>query len=165
MPVGCEGVPGAGGARDKWTSRVYRPRLPAGEETLRCVYVPSRFALSESLDVFDEFSRPAGRPATLLALRWRPRGEGFPLSVSRRPIFTRPGKLGRRVSCRLASQIAIGERRRLRALRLINVISPPINYAVNERIGSSLTIIVYSGEYAKLFRHITRANGRTRIAI
>lgn len=33
MPVGCEGVPGAGGARDKWTSRVYRPRLPAGEET------------------------------------------------------------------------------------------------------------------------------------
>lgn len=33
MPVGCEGVPGAGGARDKWTSRVSRPRLPAGEET------------------------------------------------------------------------------------------------------------------------------------
>lgn len=45
MPVGCEGVPGAGGARDKWTSRVYRPRLPAGKKKLRCVYVTFSFRL------------------------------------------------------------------------------------------------------------------------
>lgn len=51
MPVGCEGVPGAGGARDKWTSRVSQPRLLAGKDRARStiyIYIYIKEKKSES---------------------------------------------------------------------------------------------------------------------
>lgn len=97
MPVGCEGVPGAGGARDKWTSRVYQPRLAAGEETQLRVQVLSLplvlslalllllslslFALGSS-GVFGEVSRSACRPLGLTLVVVDRAERDFPLNAS-----------------------------------------------------------------------------------
>jgi len=93
MPVGCEGVPGAGGARDKWTSRVYRPRLPAGEETpLRVCTLPLRHGFSRRLRR-GSAAGSTGRSARLAVMTAAERG--FPFErLPTLSYFTRPGELG-----------------------------------------------------------------------